>query len=734
METTQVCKLDDGEILPTYCFPVRPLFQQKTEGAGHWLVAQRSTQLQKYKAALSVKGGTYYGIEERPQVKFHQRCVTPVEVNVLNGNFLMKLHCVEDPSDLCSVNISDKNLSVTEEEEFGVFNNIAYINAIGNNLNLAPFRKFPNLRELELCANNIQNCIVNIGDFTHLEVLDLSYNYLSSDAVLALGLLPSLQVLHLSGNGLHTLPPDMASPCKISSDSVTGSIPRFQSLRILMLDDNKLSHPEIFTSLANLKCLTHLNLDNNGLTEVPYLQQMENPEYLFSLDINQKIDSEQHQFFRNSYKEKDFLKDHVRAVKQGSEGNAHTSGQTSHQCSDIGIKDCSILSEVSTFDLVPNYYSKKKLHLELQPPLPELRHLSLAYNKIAEESALLPVALFPSLKELVIHGNPLTTQRSGDLTLLTSFLQNRLDIKVHRKKTAKTEKPHFTLPLNPKRKVTTKIPKIPKQLPILDDCYSDSLLLKLGFAQLRPAISDSIKDLAENKPLPPIGTLPQTDRKEADSEEQIHNVQVTEEQDTEAFFMTQVDDLPESEWLLNSESNEKTMSKTETKEENAVPEKYKGFEELMDARPDSTMLEPVGIQQNVRALQYALKHLLVYRDNKARLDTVQRPFMSKEKTVKPQLPEPRKSKGEKVEECLTKIKESTAITEVPLVSLLQDRKARRRKHAEALDLLKELQQNYTKVHDNALQQAAEIEKHTQDILSKVGKKQDNSTESDNTNK
>ncbi|KAG2457048.1 CRDL2 protein, partial [Polypterus senegalus] len=360
---------------------------------------------------------------------------------------------------------------------------------------------------------------------------------------------------------------------------------------------------------------------------------MENPEYLFSLDINQKIDSEQHQFFRNSYKEKDFLKDHVRAVKQGSEGNAHT---------------------------------------------------------------------------------------SGDLTLLTSFLQNRLDIKVHRKKTAKTEKPHFTLPLNPKRKVTTKIPKIPKQLPILDDCYSDSLLLKLGFAQLRPAISDSIKDLAENKPLPPIGTLPQTDRKEADSEEQIHNVQVTEEQDTEAFFMTQVDDLPESEWLLNSESNEKTMSKTETKEENAVPEKYKGFEELMDARPDSTMLEPVGIQQNVRALQYALKHLLVYRDNKARLDTVQRPFMSKEKTVKPQLPEPRKSKGEKVEECLTKIKESTAITEVPLVSLLQDRKARRRKHAEALDLLKELQQNYTKVHDNALQQAAEIEKHTQDILSKTG--------------
>lgn len=35
------------------------------------------------------------------------------------------------------------------------------------------------------------------------------------------------------------------------------------------------------------------------------------------------------------------------------------------------------------------------------------------YSQICEEEALLAVALLPLLSELVIHSNPLTTQRSG---------------------------------------------------------------------------------------------------------------------------------------------------------------------------------------------------------------------------------------------------------------------------------------------------------------------------------
>lgn len=33
---------------------------------------------------------------------------------------------------------------------------------------------------------------------------------MSGDGILAIGLLPRLKVLHLTGNGLQTLPPDMA--------------------------------------------------------------------------------------------------------------------------------------------------------------------------------------------------------------------------------------------------------------------------------------------------------------------------------------------------------------------------------------------------------------------------------------------------------------------------------------------------------------------------------------------
>ena len=36
----------------------------------------------------------------------------------------MKHYCVEDPSDLCSVNISSKNLSDVKEDDFSLFDNV----------------------------------------------------------------------------------------------------------------------------------------------------------------------------------------------------------------------------------------------------------------------------------------------------------------------------------------------------------------------------------------------------------------------------------------------------------------------------------------------------------------------------------------------------------------------------------------------------------------------------------
>ena len=65
----------------------------------------------------------------------------------------------------------------------------------------AAFRMFQALRELELPLNNISGSITvdPSRDFQHLETLDLSYNRLTGDDILALGLMQNLKTLHLTG-------------------------------------------------------------------------------------------------------------------------------------------------------------------------------------------------------------------------------------------------------------------------------------------------------------------------------------------------------------------------------------------------------------------------------------------------------------------------------------------------------------------------------------------------------
>ena len=48
----------------------------------------------------------------------------------------MKLFCVDDPSDLCSINISGQRLSEVKEDDFPLFHNVAYVNAAENFLTI----------------------------------------------------------------------------------------------------------------------------------------------------------------------------------------------------------------------------------------------------------------------------------------------------------------------------------------------------------------------------------------------------------------------------------------------------------------------------------------------------------------------------------------------------------------------------------------------------------------------
>ena len=65
---------------------------------------------------------------------------------------------------------------------------------------IAAFSKFSALKELELPLNNIHDTIQIQPDmFKNLETLDLSYNCLTDEDILALGLLTNLRTLHLTG-------------------------------------------------------------------------------------------------------------------------------------------------------------------------------------------------------------------------------------------------------------------------------------------------------------------------------------------------------------------------------------------------------------------------------------------------------------------------------------------------------------------------------------------------------
>ncbi|XP_060747687.1 X-ray radiation resistance-associated protein 1 [Tachysurus vachellii] len=642
-----VYKLDNGESFPTNCFPIRS-FHQSKEGAGHWLIAQRVSVEDRYKILkqpTSLKHSCTRPSGQYECERLGQRTLKH-SGNTLNGEILMALHCVDRPSDLCSVDISERKLESVTLEGLEQFDSVAYINASDNFLTLEAFSRFPALRELELLLNGLSTVEVNAVDFPRLEVLDLSYNNLSSSGILAIGLLPRLKVLHLTGNNLQTLPPDMAGSNTPDGDVAPESSTLFQTLEVLMLDDNKLTSC-VFRSLSNLERLQHLNLEGNAISEVPYLQ----PTPLLQVP-------------GDSENEEDFC-----------------------------------------------------------PPLPELRYLNLAKNKIYEEEALLAVALLPFLSELVIHSNPLTTQRSGDPPMLTWFLQDRLGIKIRRKKSDERRKksdvkPQLVLPVKPKRKVQTKIPKVRKVSSITEAlCASEVPSTDSGSKELnRQQTSDS--KCSDTLLLSSPCTNTDEMKKEIEKENvtafnesnplERENAEIHSEsqQNEETFFVTE---FPKVNDLLELQYQDKTEQSADSthlgrNDDKQCPEKLLGYEDLLDDNLDLDRPEPVGIQQTVKALEYMLKNLLVYRDSKANL---QRPYKEQPKKIKNLLPQ--NPKGEKVKKILTEMKERKTISEVPLDKVLHGKDIYRNEYKKALLLLEDMKSKYKMIHLKSKEQAAQIE-------------------------
>jgi len=197
--------------------------------------------------AVSQYGSSQYGsasaVSEAKEGQSHE----------VDGFYLLEATGSGFPEDAQQALISDKALMHMVEDDLAFFTEMLFIDASENRLPLSPFGAFPKLRELRLACNHIST-IVDLLGFAHLQVLDLSYNKLTQDGVQALEVLPNLRDLDLCGNNLGTLHDDWAN---------------FAALEKLLLNYNKLEDNYIFASLSSAPTLRHLGVANNFLSEVP---------------------------------------------------------------------------------------------------------------------------------------------------------------------------------------------------------------------------------------------------------------------------------------------------------------------------------------------------------------------------------------------------------------------------------------------------------------------------------
>ncbi|RLN88795.1 hypothetical protein BBJ28_00015229 [Nothophytophthora sp. Chile5] len=118
---------------------------------------------------------------------------------------------------------------------------------------LEPFGCLPALVELDFQCNALQTLVLGNG-FQNLEVLNLSFNCLSSKDVEELSNLLRIRELYLGSNRIRSLPPIMD---------------RFSHLETLSLERNNISGQEVFSFLSIVPRLRNLNLSYNKLTGFP---------------------------------------------------------------------------------------------------------------------------------------------------------------------------------------------------------------------------------------------------------------------------------------------------------------------------------------------------------------------------------------------------------------------------------------------------------------------------------
>ncbi|XP_068844651.1 X-ray radiation resistance-associated protein 1 isoform X4 [Capricornis sumatraensis] len=633
MASAGLYKLDDGKPHLSNCFPAKSLLRMPEEGRGHWLVARKGSLKKKPKnvAETTAEGqeGQKVSFEVGGKKGSRQENRSDTPGQALDLAFLLKHHCVKDPSDLCSINVSGLKFSKAKEKDFKHFNSVIYINASENLLPLEAFHTFPVLKELELAFNGIKTVYVKYGDFKSLEFLDLSFNSLTAEAICDLGILPHLRVLLLTGNGLTSLPPSLAvaeQEASVTSLTTKRYILRFPALETLMLDDNKLSNPNCFVSLAGLKRLKKLSLDQNKIFRIPYLQQVQ--------------------------------------LRDGSGDWVGGRGSPRKQPQSM-LQPKSWIYEAS--DDQPDYTI-----LPMKKDVDRTEVVFSSYPGFSTSEVKTQVPKVPKQPMILPHPSMMTKSSSKEM------LESEAEL---------TKEPP-----------ATKTISVEREMPI--EGLGGPPMPHRTFVPLPPICSNSTVHSEET-----------SHRSDAAGRLSPDHLSDEDSKSTESVFLTQVSGLSSSIFRRDdSETKEKEQrppstapreaKRTQKKPPSAsFPRKYHGYEELLTAKPDPSFAEPKGIQKNAQALQHMLKHPLVYRSSKPRLDTLQKHYVPKEKRTRwIPVPPQRKTRAQLLDDILIRMRAAQNITEAPLGAVLrqwtEQRLVNQKQFLEAKKLLKEFRARY----------------------------------------
>ncbi|CAM9577957.1 unnamed protein product [Bubo scandiacus] len=242
-------------------------------------------------------------------------------------------------------------------------------------------------------------------------------------------------------------------------------------------------------------------------------------------------------------------------------------------------------------------------------------------------------------------------------------------------------------------KVTSHLPKVTKR-PLMLEAPAKTFLWKP-----LPAVVEAVRDAASPSPAQPLPLVSSVTAAGSwrtalgEGEGDPRPPPGSAEEDIASFFMMQVEDV--SRPLLRPVAEDSLEKRSEQSGEGSsqvVPERYRGYEELLGGDTDPDFIEPVGIQKNMQALHNILKHPLVYPDAKPRLDSVQKPYVPRKKRGRMPGPPAHKTRAEVLEGILVTMRNTSTITEVPLASVLQQRKSSPRTYWEAWRLMEEFQE------------------------------------------